>query len=65
MVLQKEDPFGARSALFTTGMKDLKTAQEWATGKGFHMPLLDAVLKVLESLREEDLVETITLILKQ
>jgi 3-hydroxyisobutyrate dehydrogenase-like beta-hydroxyacid dehydrogenase len=64
MVLEKEDTFGVRNALFTTGMKDLKTAQQWAAGKGFSAPVLDSVAKALELLREEDVLENITMILK-
>ncbi len=42
--LQEDDPFGTRSALFTTGRKDLETARGWASSQDFDTPVLEKVI---------------------
>ncbi len=57
--LQEEAPFGARNALFTTGRKDMVTAEQWAERKGQGTPVLDWLLEALSSMDEGTLAEGI------
>ena len=63
--LQKNDPFGAREALFTTGRKDLETAKRWASSKGFATPILERVIDGLIHIDRNLLLERIRAILEQ
>jgi 3-hydroxyisobutyrate dehydrogenase-like beta-hydroxyacid dehydrogenase len=63
--LQKDDPFRTRDVLFTTGRKDLVTAQSWAAGKEFSTPVLDGVIEGLASMDQEFFLERIRTIIEQ
>lgn len=63
--LQKNDPFGAREALFTTGRKDLETAKKWAASRGFATPILERVIDGLVNIDRNVLLERIRAILEQ
>ncbi len=63
--LQKDDPFGAREALFTTGRKDLETAKKWASSRGFATPILERVIDGLINIDRNLLLERIRAILEQ
>jgi len=63
--LQADDPFGTRQALFTTGHKDLVTAQEWAAGQEFSTPVLNRVIEGLASMDRDFFLERIRTIVEQ
>jgi 3-hydroxyisobutyrate dehydrogenase-like beta-hydroxyacid dehydrogenase len=63
--LQEDDPFGAREALFTTGRKDLETAQKWASSQAFDTPILERVIDGLVGLDQKVLLDRIARILGQ
>jgi 3-hydroxyisobutyrate dehydrogenase len=63
--LQKDDPFGTREALFTTGRKDLETAKKWALSQGFATPILERVVEGLATMDRQVFLERIREILTQ
>ena len=63
--LQKDDPFRTRDVLFTTGRKDLVTAQKWAAGLEFSTLVLDSVIEGLASMDQEFFLEQIRVIVEQ
>ena len=65
VILQKDDPFGARQALFTTGRKDLETARDWASSQGFATPVLARVIDGLSAMDADFYAERISAILEQ
>jgi len=65
IIMQKDDPFGARQALFTTGRKDLETAKNWASSQGFTTPVLERVIDGLSAMDADFFAERISEILEQ
>jgi len=65
IIMQKDDPFGARQALFTTGRKDLETAKQWASSQGFATPVLERVIDGLSAMDADFFSERISSILEQ
>lgn len=61
--LQEGDPFGTRNALFTTGRKDLETAKQLASDKGFATPVLDHLIEALSVFDAQAFVERVGTIL--
>ena len=62
--LQKDDPFGAREALFITGRKDLETARKWASSQKYDTPILDRVTEGLVTMDMKFLLDRIRSILE-
>ena len=65
IIMQKDDPFGARQALFTTGRKDLETAKNWASSQGFTTPVLERVIDGLSAMDADFFAERLGEILEQ
>jgi 3-hydroxyisobutyrate dehydrogenase-like beta-hydroxyacid dehydrogenase len=63
--LQEDDPFRTRDVLFTTGRKDLVTAQKWAAGREFSTPVLDSSIQGLASMDPEFFLGRIRAIFEQ
>ncbi len=63
--LQKDDPFGSREALFTTGRKDLETAKKWASSEGCGTPILEKVIDGLVGMDQASFLDRIRAILEE
>ena len=57
--------YNARGALFTTGVKDLETAKEWAEKSNIQTPCVQSSIEQIHNMSEEEMVSLLEIILKR
>lgn len=57
--------YNARGALFTTGLKDLETAKEWAEESSIQTPCVQSSIEQIHNMSEEEMVSLLEIILRK
>lgn len=52
--------YNAKSAMFTTGLKDLETARDWGLTDNIHVPCITNAINQINGMSEEEFLDTVT-----